>query len=307
MKNNDMKNISYLISLMCLGIFWLSCKDDVRIPAYQTGANLRIVIDPAHSFIHSTAVATEFIAWEAFSENKDLDHVDIFLKYKGQEHLIKTYSQEDFSTGSVSGTFNASDLAGWFGVPGFADGTRGGNFSIHPVVKLDDGRIYPSYVHTTAGDSILNIGTGPLGNIGTGAFTTQRGTGILCPPVDISGNYKVVSATGKSTDGCCPDEVTVSGDIVVIDALQGSVTNFSVSDITGGLYFAWYAVYGITGPDDSPGEFLFNCNEVSIVNTKEPFGTSVLGEGLYDETTGTITYTWSNGYADRGTVVLQKQ
>ncbi|MGB4849960.1 MAG: hypothetical protein WBP41_18690, partial [Saprospiraceae bacterium] len=136
---------------------------------------------------------------------------------------------------------------------------------------------------------------------------TQRGTGILCPPVDISGNYKVVSATGKSTDGCCPDEVTVSGDIVVIDALQGSVTNFSVSDITGGLYFAWYAVYGITGPDDSPGEFLFNCNEVSIVNTKEPFGTSVLGEGLYDETTGTITYTWSNGYADRGTVVLQKQ
>ncbi|MGB3080882.1 MAG: hypothetical protein WBB31_17505 [Saprospiraceae bacterium] len=307
MKNNNMKNISYLISLVCLGIFWLSCKDDVRIPEYQLGANLRLVLDPAHSFINSTTVSTDFIAFDAYSENKDLDHVDIVITYKGQDHLFKRYSQEDFSTGSVSGQFNGGDLASWFGIPGFADGSRGGNFLIHPIVTLDDGRIYPSFVHTSATDSILNIGTGPLGSVGTGAFTLQKGTAILCPPVDISGNYKVVSATGQSTDGCCPDVVTVSGNIVAINGLAGSSTNFSVSDITGGLYFAWYAVYGITGPDDSPGEFLFNCNEVTIVNTQEPFGTAVQGEGVYDASAGTITYTWSNGFADTGTVILQKQ
>src|SRR5690242_18391961 len=141
MKHNVMKNISYLFSLVCLGVFWLSCKDDVHIPDYQLGANLRIVLDPAHSVINSTTVATDFIAFEAFSENKDLDHVDIIVTYKGQDHLFNRYSQEDFSSGFVSGQFNGSDLATWFGVPGFADGSRGGNFTIHPIVALDDGRI----------------------------------------------------------------------------------------------------------------------------------------------------------------------
>lgn len=307
MKNNIMKNISYLVSMVCLGVFWLSCKDDVRIPDYQLGANLRIVLDPAHSFINSTSVSTDFIAFEAFSQNKDLDHVDIVITYKGQNHLFKRYSQEDFSSGSVSGQFNGPDLASWFGVPGFADGSRGGNFSIHPIVVLDDGRIYPSFIHTTASDSILNVGTGPLGSTGTGAFTIQKGTGILCPPVNISGTYKVTSTTGMSTDACCPGTVTISGNTVVIDALPGSTTNFSVSDITGGIYFEWYAVYGITSPDDTPGEFLFNCNEVTIVNTAEPFGTTIQGDGVYDSVAGTITYTWANGFADAATVILQKQ
>ena len=306
MKHNVMKNISYLLSLFCIGIVWVSCKDDVHIPDYQLGANLRIVLDPAHNVIHSTSVATDFIAFEAFSENKDLEHVDILISYKSQNHLIGTYSQEDFN-GTVSGHFNGSDLATWFGVPGFADGTRGGNFTIHPVVTLDDGRIYPSFVHLSATDSILNVGTGPAGSANTGAFTLTKGTAILCPPVDISGTYKVVSTTGMSTDDCCPGTVTISGNTIVIAALPGSQTNFSVSDITGGIYFEWYDVYGITGPDDTPGNFLFNCNEVTIVNTTEPFGSTVLGDGLYDEATKTITYTWANGFGDSATVTLQKQ
>ncbi len=307
MKHNNMKNISYLLVIGCLGMAWLSCKDDVHIPEVLTGANLRIVLDPDHSIINSTTVATDYIAFEAFSENKDLDHVDIVITYKDQDHLFNRYSKDDFSDGFVSGQFNGSDLASWFGVPGFADGSRGGNFTIHPIVVLDDGRIYPSYVHTTATDSILNIGTGPAGSTATGAFTLQKGTAILCPPVDISGNYTVVSTTGMSTDGCCPGTVMVSGNTVVIAALPGSQTNFSVSDITGGIYFEWYDVYGITSPDDTPGTFLFNCNEVTIVDTQEPFGTNIQGDGLYDVATKTITYTWSNGFGDTAMVTLRHQ
>jgi len=302
-----MKNISYLLSLVCLGCFWLSCKDDVHIPETQTGANLRLVLDPDHSVINSTTVATDYVAFEAFSENKDLEYVDIIITYKDQDHVFARYTQEDFTDGFVSGQFNGSDLSTWFGVPGFADGSRGGNFTMHPVVALVDGRVYPGYIHLTSTDSILNIGTGPQGNQGTGAFTLQKGTAILCPPVDISGSYLVVSTTGTSTDGCCPGTVTVSGNTVTITALPGSLTNFNVSDITGGIYLEWYDVYGITSPEDSPGVFLFNCNEVTIVDTTEPFGSPVQGDGLYDATTKTITYTWSNGYGDSATVELRKQ
>jgi hypothetical protein len=31
------------------------------------------------------------------------------------------------------------------------------------------------------------------------------------------------------------------------------------------------------------------------------------GDGLFDNAAGRITYSWSNGFADEGTVVLQKQ
>ncbi|HZV69020.1 MAG TPA: hypothetical protein VFG10_05725 [Saprospiraceae bacterium] len=302
-----MKNITYLLFLACIGLCWLSCKDDVHIPEAKTGANLRIVLDPDHSTISSTAVATDFISWEAFSVNKDLDHVDIILSYKGQDHLLNRYSQADFNDGSVDGTITAADLAGWFNVAGFADGSRGGIFTIHPVVALNDGRVYPGYVHLANGDSLLNIGTGPLGNVNTGAFTVQKITAILCPPVDIAGSYLVVSAIGNSTDACCAGGTTISGNIVTLTPVPGSSSNYIVSDITGGLYFEWYDEYGILAPENSPGQFLYNCNEVTIVDTQEPFGTAVQGEGLSDAAAGTITYTWANGYGDTATVTLQKQ
>ncbi len=201
--------------------------------------------------------------------------------------------------------FNASDLATWFGVPGFADGSRGGNFTLRPRVTLNDGRVYPSWIRISDTDSIYNIGTDITGSPNS-AFTLQANTAILCPPVDISGTYTVVSATGTSTDGCCPGEVSISGNTVTVTPVAGSVTNFRLSDITGGLYFEWYDVYGITAPEDSPGILVFNCNEVLIPNSPEPFGTAFSGGGTWDGTTSTITYTWTNGYADVGTVVLRR-
>lgn len=309
MKNNIMKKIVYLLSLLCFIAVFTGCEDEdkIHIPKHQSGANLRIVLDPAHSVINSTSVATDYVAFDAYSENKDLQQVEIFIHYKDQVHLFGSYTQADFTTGFISGEFDGADLAGWFGIAGFADGSRGGNFTLRPKVTLNDGRVYPGFIYISATDSISNLGTGITGNNATGAFTVSKGTAILCPPEDISGNYTVISASGMSTDGCCPGTVTVSGNTVALTAVAGSTTRFTVSDITGGLYFEWYDVYGITAPEDSPGIFLFNCNEVTIVDTQEPFGTAVQGEGLYDAGSGTITYSWSNGYADEGTIILEKQ
>lgn len=263
-------------------------------------------MDPAHSSINSTSVATDYIAFDVYSENQDLNKVELFIDYKTERHLLATLDQSHFNDGVEHFEFDGADLAAFFGIPGFADGSRGGNFFVRPRVTLNDGRVYPGFVHLNATDSISNLGTGITGNSATGAFTIQKLTPILCPPVNISGTYMVTSATGTSTDGCCPDPVALSGDIVTITPVAGSTTNFVISDLTGGVYLEFYDVYGITSPDDTPGTVSFNCNEISF-NTPEPFQTSFVGEGFWDEATGTLTYTWTNGYADAGAVTLVRQ
>ncbi len=303
-----MKSISYLISIVCLIALVTGCKDDerIRIPEFLTGANMRIVVDPLHNQINYQTVSTDFFAFDAYSENTDLNLVEFFATYNGVTRLVATFTQADFSDdGKVRVEIDANDFATLFGVPGFADGTAGGNFVITPRVTLNDGRVYPDFVKLSATDSIRNIGAGVVGSAGNkGAFTLQVVTAITCTPFDISGNYRVVSASGQSTDGCCPGTFTVSGNTVVIT--MTSVTTFSVSDITGGLYLDWYDVYGITAPEDTPGNFSFNCGGVNIVNSPEPFGTNFSGSGTFDNATGTITYTFSNGYADTGTVTLMR-
>jgi len=265
---------------------------------------MRLVPDPEHKQINYQTVATDFFAFDAYSENKDLSSGEILLKYQDQLKVVQTWSQSDFANGQARFEFTAQDYADAFGVPGFADGSRGGNFTFSPRVTLNDGRVYPDYVHISAQDSFLNIGTGPQG-AANGAFTLKLNTSITCAPVDISGTYIVVSAKGTSTDDCCPGETEVSGNTVTVT--RTNETTFDVSDLSGGLYFKWYEVYGITSPDDSPGTLSYNCSEVLIVDSPEPFGTIFQGGGTYDAGAGTITYSWFNGYADEGTVILQLQ
>lgn len=289
------------------------CKDEdkIRIPEVQTGANLRLVLTPGHDNIQSTEVATDYIEFTAYSQNTDLSSVEIYIHYKNQRHLFATYSQADFNDGSVTGQFDGADLAGWFGVPGFGDGSRGGNFTLRPRVTLNDGRVYPGWVHLTDTDSISNLGTGITGNNNSGAFTISRGTAILCPPVDISGNWLVVSSEGTSTDpGVDPQFRSISGAVIAITPVSGNPQLFNVSDVTGGIYFDWYAtVYpdDVTSPAASAGKFMFNCNEINIVQTTELFGASVTGEGLYDAGAQTLTYFYQNGWGDYAEIVLQKQ
>jgi hypothetical protein len=305
MKYYNMKTLSYFLTLTTV-LFLVACEDEdkIRIPEFPTAANMRLVVDPDHTQINYQTVATDYFAVDAYSENKDIDKVEITAQFQDDIRIMQTLHQSDFDDGHARIEFDANDFATVFGIPGFADASNGGNFAIRPIVYLTDGRIYPDYVVVSAQDSFLNVGTGPLG-AANGAFTFRVNTAITCTPFDISGTYQVVSATGMSTDGCCPDETTVSGNIVEVVATSETV--FSVSDITGGLYFEWYDVYGITSPDDSPGNLNFNCGEVTVVQTIEPFGTLVTGGGPYDGAAGRITYTWTNGFADSGTVILQKQ
>lgn len=122
-------------------------------------------------------------------------------------------------------------------------------------------------------------------------------------PSNLAGTYDVV-AVGTSTDGCCPDQTTVTSTVTLTD--QGS-GRYGISDFSGGLYLEWYDVYGITSTADSPGTIVDVCNNLTFVDTNEPFQTAVTGTGSVDGATGVITLSWTNGYDDEGTLTLTPQ
>lgn len=156
-----------------------------------------------------------------------------------------------------------------------------------PVEDIAVGDIfrYKFRINTVSGNEVL-----PAASVNASA---------ACPSA-LEGTYSA-TATGTSTDGCCPGEVTVESTVTVTRTGDGVYT---INDFSGGLYLEWYAVYGISSPDQSPGTFRDVCGELTIFNTNEPFGTAVTGSGSVDENTGVITYTWTNGYDDTGTVIL---
>jgi hypothetical protein len=301
-----MKKLIIFFTALCL-IYACTDESKIRIPEVPGGVNLRIVVDPARTGIFTDKIATDFFACDLFSENKDLQSVELFANKAGVKKLMKSYTQSDFDSngGKLRLEYKASDFATLFGEPGLADGTKVGNFTISPLVKLNDGRVYPAYIKLSAKDSFLNVGPS-INGAPAASFTLAVNTFITCPATDISGDYEVVSATGISTDDCCKAApVTVKGNTVKVT--RKTLSSFTLSDFSGGLYFDWYDVYGITKPEDSPGEIAFSCNEVTIQNTKEPFGENVSGKGTYNPTDKTLIYNWVNGYGDNAKVTLKKK
>lgn len=122
---------------------------------------------------------------------------------------------------------------------------------------------------------------------------------IICPS-DLGGTY-ATTTTGTSTDGCCPDETTVTGEVTLTAEGSGKYT---ISDWSAGLYLEWYDVYGITTDIDMTAELVDACGIISLPAFGEPFGEQVTGSGSLDAATGVITFTWTSGWGDTAEVVL---
>lgn len=120
-------------------------------------------------------------------------------------------------------------------------------------------------------------------------------------PSDLAGAYTSVTS-GSSTDGCCPNpEVDFPSEVTITKLSDG---RYQLNDFSAGLYLKWYSVYGISSVNDSPGKILDVCGKITFYDTTEPFATPIVGEGTVDNATGKITYSWENGYGDKGTVTL---
>jgi len=172
----------------------------------------------------------------------------------------------------------------------------------------------PTDVTITLSEAVEGLGIGVsdlnIGDVITFAFSNVNGvydsSGKLDVPVscasEIAGMYNAVSV-GTSTDACCPDETTVN---LVVELTDLGGGNYTMSDFSGGLYFEWYDIYGIT-PDASPGDIQDVCNDITLTTMTEPFGETLEGSGSVDPATGVITFTWLSGYGDTGVTTLTPQ
>ena len=138
----------------------------------------------------------------------------------------------------------------------------------------------------------------------TPSGTYKSGNSLDVPascPSDLAGTYSFTT-TATSTDGCCPDPLQNSGEIVI----EGENGSYTLLDVTAGVYFMWYDIYGITMVSETDGSLSVPirnvCGTISG-SAPEPFGTDFVVTGSVDDD-GVITYNWSNGYEDQGEVVL---
>lgn len=215
------------------------------------------------------------------------------------------YSTVDGGSGSVE-----------FTISGGTEGTDYEILNAGTSLSFDAGngykdviRIQPVYNQPSTSDAVLEIMLtnpqngvagfpGPAGNNSIYELTIKN----ECTRIPVGGTY-AAATTGLSTDGCCPDEVSVTTEVTITDNGDGTYT---ISDFSGGLYLEWYDVYTITPDTELPATLTVDGSTVTISGS-EPYGTAVSGSGTYEKCSGDITYTWSNGYADTGTVTLKLQ
>lgn len=124
---------------------------------------------------------------------------------------------------------------------------------------------------------------------------------------DISGTYNT-TITGQSTDGCCPDPITVDGEMMITDNGDGS---FSMGDWSLGMYRGWYEGYGIdstfVADGGLGGSYYLVCEgQIRDACLTGPFGANIDIEGSVDQGTGDINLSWINTWGDTAEAVLTK-
>lgn len=307
---NHKHKLRYVFTL-AVALFLGSCVDEDkdRFPEFLDGVNMRVQVDPDNSFLNFQDLSNSKFVFDIYSSNKDLDKVEFLLTYVTidstyAEFPAITLGQSDFATGKVHKEFTAADMAGFVGKT--AAQLQGGDlFNFRTRVTLNDGRVYPFVVleDVEVGGTVRdfnNIDGGIVNNPAFASFTSRFSTFVGCPS-NLAGTYTTVT-TGTSTDGCCPDPVTVNSSVTFT---RTGPTTYRVTNFSAGLYDAWYcAPYDLCNGNTFNGlasTMLDVCGNVTW--TAGYWGSR--GTGSIDGS-GKITVTWENEFGDTGTTVFTK-
>lgn len=312
-----MKNILKLIFVAVAGMLIItSCRnpDAIRFPELEDGANVRIVVDPNASFFNFENLANAKFVYDVYTENTNIETVDIYVYFlpvngdPAEKKLLETYTQADFNAGNgkIHREFTAQFMVDFFNL-GSLDNLNGGDgFNFRNVTRLTNGREFSD--STFLSDS-PSFGTNRPNSLTTNIIQASASTSFTCCvstfvgcPSNLGGTYNVVT-TATSTDGCCPDPVTVEYTSKIV---QTGATNYTLTDFSAGTYSAWYcAPYGLCAAtfEGLGATGLDVCGQFSI--SAGYWGSS--GAGSVDPATGVITIEWSNVFGDAGTSVYTPQ
>ena len=302
---NIIKNSSFI--LIIFGLF-ISCEDPdaIRIPEFKDAVNVRVVIDPDHTFLNFEDLGNAMFVFDAYTENTDLRSATFYMSYYDLS-ADSTYDEiplefTEFPTQHYE--FTSQELAALFNLAGGIEDLDGGDlFNFRTVAVTADGVTYPDTVLQGLPQESLNVTPNIINAAASTSFTTVFNTFVGCPS-NLEGTYNaVVNAT--STDDCCGSNPAVDLESTITFTRTGP-TNYDVTNFAAGAYTYWYCdAYGLCADtfDGIGAQLLDICGNVSL--SAGYWGNS--GAGSVDPATGVITIDWENAFGDAGTTVYTPQ
>lgn len=277
--------IKYLFSISCLAFLLASCEHDLKETTIYEGENAFYFANEETTVLENVGEVVS-VGVVFTTTNGGTGSVDFTTSSEG---LVEGVDYNVLNPGTL--TFNADN--------GFTNAV---------MIELIDNDVFVGGV-----TPILITLVNPVnGDVGFSGPDNLRSTTLLnvqdddCSTRNIAGSYNTtVNAT--STDACCPDPISVTGSQSIVDNGDNTYTIF---DWSAGSYMAFYEQFGVTADYVAAGNLngvvSVICDEVSGV-FGEPFGTETTVTGTINLDTGVITYTWTNGFDDTGTVVMTPQ
>lgn len=297
-----MKKKTYIPSLLIAlaMIVGVSCKDDdaVRIPDVMDAVNMRIQINPERSYFDYNDIDNAYLEYSVYSENKDIDKVEIIFQYVNSvegdttdPQVIKTYRQGDFVNGTIKNQkLTSAELTAALGIE-IADLAGGDMFLFLNRTTLTDQRVYPSA--TVAGYE--NVPADIRLASSTTSYTTVFDAIVGCPPdAAFTGKYTLEQIGGPRDEFNDDDDIFSEGEIEIEST--GPITRtFNVGYIAGSSYdfdtdFAFTLLCGeiVVSPIDSGigcGGPRFTYQSTGS-NPYDPTDDSVITINIMQNTTG---------------------
>ncbi len=171
-----MKIINRITLLIVCTVLAFSCSDESRIPEFENGPNVRIILDPSSAEINSASDLSQVkVKFDLYSENSDLSVVDlrVQLNETGTPVSVIKFSQADFDNGgkmikgaelTLAQVADALDLPG-----GSADFESEDVLTFFNFTTMMNGVTYPS---PTLGKGNTNLSPAIRGANASTSFTS---------------------------------------------------------------------------------------------------------------------------------------
>ena len=173
-----MKHIINRLTLLILfAVTTFACSDEERIPEFENGPNVRIILDAASAKVNSGSDLSQAkIKFDLYSENSDLNEVDIRVQLNktGTPVSIIKFTQADFDNGGkmIKGAeLTLTQVATVLNLPGGLAGFKNKDeLTFFNFTTMMNGVTYPS---PTIGKGNTNLSPAIKGANATTSFTSS--------------------------------------------------------------------------------------------------------------------------------------
>ena len=136
----------FLLSMLVFSLFSCEDEDSIRIPEFQEGANMRIVLDANKNSLKISSIGNSTIEFDAYSINTNLQKVEFIGTYFSktdtvENEILYTLQPSTFVSGKARGVITAADVVKAFKLSNAAVLKAGDKVTIETHVTLIDGRI----------------------------------------------------------------------------------------------------------------------------------------------------------------------